>query len=86
MQRRKPEPETARCDCGRALADASTNVFRSHNGRFIFHRCECGAEWTEHQASVDPSEPISSDEVLEVHECLHRFDGPISQLLGLKAT
>jgi hypothetical protein len=37
-------------------------------------------------ASADPSEPISSDEVLEVHECLKRFDGPISELLGLKAT
>jgi hypothetical protein len=43
-------------------------------------------EWTEHHASVDPSEPISSDEVLEVHEHLARFDGPISQLFGLKAT
>ena len=86
MQRRKPEPEKARCDCGRALADASTNVYRSIKGRFIFHRCECGTEWTEHQASVDRSQPISSDEVLEVHERLARFDGPINQLLGLKAT
>ena len=86
MQQRKPEPEPARCDCGRALADASTNVYRSPNGRFIFHRCECGTEWTEHQASVDRSQPISSDEVLAVHEHLAGFAGPISQLLGLKAT
>ena len=86
MQRRKPEPETARCDCGRDLADASILVYRSSNGRFIFHRCECGAEWTENQASVDPSQPITSDEVLEVHECLARFEGPINELLGLKAT
>ena len=85
MQRRKPEPEN-RCACGRPLVDAAANLYRSHNGRFMFHRCECGIEWTEHQASVDPNEPISSDEVLEVHECLARFDGSISQLFGTRAS
>ena len=86
MQRRKPEPEKSECACGRSRADAALNVYRSPHGRFIFYRCECGNEWTEHQASVDRSEPISSDEVLEVHESLARFEGPISQLLGLKTT
>jgi hypothetical protein len=61
-------------------------VYRSQTGRFIFHRCDCGNEWTEHLVSVDPSEPVSSDEVLEVHEQLARFEGPISLLLGLKTT
>jgi hypothetical protein len=87
MQRRKPEPERSRCTCGRSRRDAATTVYRSsQKGRFIYHRCECGIEWTEHQVSVDPSEPISSDELLEVHEQLAGFDGPISLLLGLKTS
>ena len=86
MQRRKPEPEKSRCDCGRSRVDAARNVFRSQHGRFIFHRCECGNEWTERHENVDRSEPISSDELLEVHESLARFDGSISQLLGLQTT
>jgi hypothetical protein len=61
-------------------------VYRSQTGRFIFHRCDCGTEWTEQLATVDPSEPVSSDEVLEVHEQLARFEGPISLLFGLKTT
>jgi len=60
-------------------------MYRSLNERFIFHRCACGNEWTEQEASVDPRDPISGDEVLKVHECHASFDGSISQLLGLRA-
>ena len=84
MQRSKPEPEMRRCGCGRPSEDATTSVYRSTNGRFIFHRCECGLEWTEQLVTFDRSQPISSDEVLEVHEWLASFEGPISQLLGLQ--
>jgi hypothetical protein len=30
---------------------------------------------------VDPTEPISSDEVIEVHKQLSKFEGSISELL-----
>jgi hypothetical protein len=47
----------------------------------MFHRCECGAEWTEHLTDVDPTDPVSSDEVIEVHKRLAKFEGSISDLL-----
>jgi hypothetical protein len=47
----------------------------------LFHRCECGAEWTEHQTDIDPTDPVSSDEVIEVHKRLAKFEGSIAELL-----
>jgi hypothetical protein len=47
----------------------------------MFHRCDCGLEWTEHRADVDPADPISSDEVIEVHKRLSKFEGSIAELL-----
>jgi len=47
----------------------------------MFHRCECGTEWTEHRMDVDPTDPVSSDEVLEVHKQLAKFEGSIAELL-----
>jgi len=41
----------------------------------------CGAEWTEHQTDIDPMDPVSSDEVIEVHTRLAKFEGSISELL-----
>jgi len=55
-------------------------MYRSHTDLCIFHRCECGEEWTEHR-DIDPTEPISSDEVIEVHNRLASFEGSVSELL-----
>ncbi len=41
----------------------------------------CGTEWTEHQTDVDPTDPVSSDEVIEVHKRLATFEGSIAELL-----
>lgn len=81
LQRSKQEPEKTRCACGRRLKDASIYIYRSHGARYLFHRCECGMEWTVHQADVNPQDPVSSDEVIEVHKRLAKFEGSIAELL-----
>lgn len=57
------------------------HIYRSHTDRYLFHLCECGAEWTEHQADIDPTDPVSSDEIIEVHTRLAEFEGSIVELL-----
>jgi hypothetical protein len=47
----------------------------------LFHRCECGTEWTEHRTDIDPTDPVTSDEVIEVHRRLAKFEGSIAELL-----
>ena len=69
------------CVCGRKLEDADVRVYRSHTDRCLFYRCECGAEWTEHQIDIDPTDPVSSDEGIEVHTRLAKFEGSIYELL-----
>ena len=82
MQRSKPEPEKqSKCACGRRLKDASIYIYRSHGDRYLFHRCECGMEWTVHQHDIDPTDPVTSDEVIEVHKQLATFEGSIAELL-----
>ena len=85
MQKSKLEPENGRCVCGRRIKDAAVYVYRSHTDRYLFNRCECGAEWTVHTIDVDPAEPVSSDEVIEVHKRLAKFEGSIEELLGRKS-
>jgi len=81
MQKRKLEPETLRCRCGRELTTATANVYHSHLNRYVFHRCECGLEWTERFEEVDRSEPISGDELLAVHQVLLGYEGRVPDLL-----
>lgn len=81
MQRSKLEPDKGKCACGRPAKDAEVYIYRSHTDRYLFHRCECGTEWTEHQTDVDPTDPVSSDEVIEVHKQLAKFAGSIAELL-----
>lgn len=76
----------ARCACGRPRSEARITVYRSLAARFEFHRCPCGDEWTVEQGTADRSQPISSDEVLEVHLRLHRFEGTLTELLGIRQT
>ena len=84
MQKPKKEPEVRVCTCGRSLTEAAVTTYRSQAALFTFHRCECGLEWTERTVGVDRSEPVTTDEVIEVHERLARFEGPLAELLGLK--
>ena len=80
MQKSRMQPgNSANCACGRKLVDATVYIFRTHTDIWLFHRCECGAEWTEHR-DTDPSEPISSDEVIEVHTRLATFEGSMTEL------
>jgi hypothetical protein len=81
VQRSKLESDKGRCPCGRRLKDATVYTYRSHTDRFLFHRCECGTEWTEHHTDIDPTDPVSSDEVIEVHTQLAKFEGSFSELL-----
>lgn len=81
MEKPQLEPETGKCVCGRELKDASTRVYRSNKKCHVFHRCECGVEWTEHSSEVDLADPVSSDEVIEVHARLATFEGSMAELL-----
>ena len=56
-------------------------LYRSHSDRYLFHRCACGTEWTEHQTDIDQADPVSSDEVIEVHKRLAKFEGSFAELL-----
>lgn len=38
-------------------------------------------EWTVHQHDIDPTDPVTSDEVIEVHKQLAKFEGSIAELL-----
>ena len=38
-------------------------------------------EWTVHQIDIDPLDPVTSDEVIEVHRRLENFEGSIAELL-----
>ncbi len=83
MQNSKPDgdPDPA-CACGRTRSQAAASVYRSHTAVFVFRRCECGREWTERREGIDRSSPVSGDEVIEVHQLLRRFKGPITEMLG----
>lgn len=81
MQESNVERGKGNCACGRKLVDAAAHVYRSHTDVCVFHRCDCGAEWTEHQTGTDLADPVSSDEVIEVHARLANFHGSFSDLL-----
>jgi hypothetical protein len=86
LQKSKLEPDKGKCACGRRRKDAAIYTYRSHNDRYLFHRCECGSEWTVHLTDIDPTEPVSSDEVIEVHRRLAKFEGSIADLLAKHPT
>jgi hypothetical protein len=81
VQKSRLEPEQGKCPCGRRLQDAAIYTYRSRTDRFLFHRCQCGTEWTEHHTDIDPMDPVTSDEVIEVHRRLAKFEGSIAELL-----
>jgi hypothetical protein len=81
VQKSKLDSDKSKCNCGRRLKDAAIYTYRSHSDRYLFHRCECGAEWTERLTDIDPTDPVTSDEVIEVHRRLAKFEGSIAELL-----
>jgi hypothetical protein len=83
MPKLTPDLDPSRCACGREVTEADSVSYSASSGRYVFHRCECGAEWTQQLDHVDRSAPVSTDEVLEVHERLAAFRGSINDLLGL---
>jgi len=85
MHKPRKEPEAARCSCGRNLREAAVSTFRSQAVLFTFHRCECGLEWTERSQGIDRSEPVTTDEVIEVHERMAAFEGPLTELIAQKS-
>jgi hypothetical protein len=82
MHRTKPDPDEARCACGRAVSAAQSFSYSSNSTRYLFQRCMCGKEWTRRELAVDRSEPVSPDEILDVHERLAAFQGSLTELLG----
>lgn len=85
MQSYHLESDEVRCSCGPHESRATTVSFTSNRVRYLFHRCQhCGGEWTERQQVIDRTVPVSIDELLDVHERLVGFEGPLDELLGLK--
>ena len=82
MQQPKLGPEPSVCACGRRRDAASSFIHQSNVATYVYHRCECGAEWTESRPSMDRSEPVSIDEVLEVHTSLLAFEGGLRDLVA----
>jgi hypothetical protein len=39
-------------------------------------------EWTERRLSIDRSQPVTTDEVIEVHRFLSSFEGPLPHLIA----
>lgn len=81
MQRPAEGSESACRGCGRPLDECSAHVHHSTSAVYVYHRCSCGVEWTEMRPSVDRSQPVSGDEVIEVHKLLGSFEGPLPTLI-----
>ena len=62
--------EAPKCKCGRLKAEAQRRVYHSHDRHITSFLCDCGQEWTLEEVDVDPLDPVTSEEVLRVHEVL----------------
>ena len=72
----------AKCSCGRPTEQASWVVQRINETRYTYFRCECGKEWTKVELDDHKqNDPITSGEVIAVHERLLRFEGTLKDLL-----
>jgi hypothetical protein len=59
------------CECGRPWSQCIYVVQRSGSLRLIHYRCQgCQLKWTVREEGIDPAEPVSIDEVLDVHRLL----------------
>lgn len=60
----------AKCECGRKWSECVYVVQRSGQNRWIHYRCICSREWTVHEMDADPADPVTSDEIIELHRIL----------------
>ena len=67
------------CACGRDRTDAAPTILHSVTGTYVFRRCACGLDWTEHGAGRDPSEVHSSVDVAEAHAQFKAFHWSVSE-------
>lgn len=81
MGRSQRSSEDEKCECGRPDCTARVANYRTNSGSYRYHRSDCGSEWTERLIDVDPSEPVSGEEVLDVHLLLAGFDGRLTDLI-----
>jgi hypothetical protein len=81
LQQPKLGPEPSVCPCGRRRDAAASYIHQSNVATYVYHRCECGVEWTESHPCVDRSLPVSTDEVLEVHQALTDYEGSLRDLV-----
>ncbi|GAC1656323.1 MAG: hypothetical protein NVS9B1_11440 [Candidatus Dormibacteraceae bacterium] len=81
MKQSKSGPEASVCACGRSRTEAAAFVHQSNVATYVYRRCRCGAEWTESHPAPDRSQPVSTDEVIEVHNQLRDFEGNLRELL-----
>jgi len=72
-----------KCSCGRLQSEAHFVVQRSKDRKYTYHRCDCGREWTVVTRIDDVRDPVTSGEVIEVHQRLAKFEGSLKELLGL---
>src|SRR5438132_13783994 len=63
VHRSKLESDKGKCACGRRMKEATVFTYRSHTDRFLFHRCECCSEWTDHLTYIEQTDPVTSDEL-----------------------
>src|SRR5437660_4885337 len=76
LQRSKLESDKGKCACGRRRKDAAIYTYRSRTDRYLFHRCECGTEWTEHQTDIAPTDPATPPAAIPVHNHLATLQAP----------
>ena len=79
MHNTQLHPTSGRCACGRDRTDATATTLRSVTGTYVFRRCVCGLEWTEHGAGRVPSDVHSSVDVAEVHAQFKAFHWSVSE-------
>ena len=70
-----------RCECGRGWDQCIHLIQRSGDTRFTWYRCQgCNREWEVVETVDDLADPVSSDEVLEVHRLLTATDLTLGEL------
>jgi hypothetical protein len=71
--------KNTRCGCGRDPQETAVTSFRSISGTYLFHRCPCGIEWTEHVAAPELPSSTHGPAVREFHEHVHAFHGAMRE-------
>jgi hypothetical protein len=73
--------DSDRCPCGRWPAGHRVVSYRGSSASYRYHRCDCGTEWTERLTCIDRAQPITGDELLDVHLALARDDLALAEII-----